>query len=331
MKTAKLNQIVRQRDPLLKSEVEMLANGQIASAIESLKSRGRVNEIGDPKERIRAIARDYVSNPDRALIVSPDNKSRQELNAAARQELKASGLLGAEDYMFRVLVPRQDMTGAERAWARRYEIGDVVRFSRGSNLAGIEAGSYGKVSSVSAAENLLKIEKSDGSLVTYDPKRLSGVTVYQSVNREFSVGERIQFTAPQKQLGVANREMGTIEKIAHDGNISLTVEDGRKIEFSAMAFSHFDQGYAVTSHSAQGLTANRVLINADTTVHPELLNARFAYVSVSRARLDAEIYTNNAEGLGSRLSADQGKSSALEFSQSEGVSVSQDSGLGHSI
>src|SRR5581483_4968743 len=52
MKTAKLDQIVRQKDPLLKSEVEMLAKNQITTAIESLKSRGRVNEIADPKERV---------------------------------------------------------------------------------------------------------------------------------------------------------------------------------------------------------------------------------------------------------------------------------------
>jgi ATP-dependent exoDNAse (exonuclease V) alpha subunit len=329
---------VRQKDQLLKSEVEMLAKGQITTAIESLKSRGRVNEIDDPKERVRAIARNYVSAPERTLIVSPDNKSRQELNEAVRRELKRNDLLGIADHQFRVLVARQDMTGAERAWARRYEAGDVVRFLRGSKSAGIEAGSYGKVMSVDgkvmsvdAAKNLLTIEKPNGNHVTYDPKRLSGVTVYQAVEREFSAGERIQFTAPQKQLGVANREMGTIENIAHDGNISLTLEDGRKIEFSGTALSHFDHGYAVTSHSAQGLTADRVLINADTTVHPELLNARFAYVSVSRARLDAEIFTNNAEGLASRLSADLGKSSALEFSQSVGISAAKDLGIGQSI
>jgi hypothetical protein len=69
-----------------------------------------------------------------------------------------------------------------------------------------------------------------------------------------------------------------------------------------------------------------VLVNADTTTHPELFNARFAYVSVSRARLDAEIYTNNAEGLGPRLSADLGKSSAIEFSQSVGIPPQEISG-----
>jgi ATP-dependent exoDNAse (exonuclease V) alpha subunit len=57
---------------------------------------------------------------------------------------------------------------------------------------------------------------------------------------------------------------------------------------------HFDHGYAVTSHSSQGVTAQRVLVNMDTRAHPELINTRFAYVSVSRASQDAQIYTNDA-------------------------------------
>jgi hypothetical protein len=55
--------------------------------------------------------------PENTLIVSPDNASRTELNIAVRQELKATGAVATEDHNFRVLVQRQDMTGAERSWA----------------------------------------------------------------------------------------------------------------------------------------------------------------------------------------------------------------------
>jgi len=196
---------------------------------------------------------------------------------------------------------------------------------------GIEAGSYGRVAAVNARKNLLTVEIANANQVTYDPKRLSGVTVYQEIEREFSARDRVQFTAPQKQLGVANREMGTIEKIAHDGNISLQLDDGRKIEFDAALHRHFDHGYAVTSHSAQGLTSNRALINGDTATNPELLNARFAYVSVSRARLDAEIYTNDVASLSQKLSAETGKSSAIEFRESLEISSTVHSTLGQGI
>jgi hypothetical protein len=53
----------------------------------------------------------------------------------------------------------------------------------------------------------------------------------------------------------------------------------------------------------------------DTTVHPELINTRFAYVSVSRASQDARIYTNDASTLGERLSTDVTKTSAVDLQQ----------------
>ena len=166
---------------------------------------------------------------------------------------------------------------------------------------------------VNPVENLLTIEKAGGNQVSYDPKRLSGVTVYREAEREFSVGERIQFTAPNKQLGVANRELGIIEKIDERGDIALRLEDGRAVQFNAVDHRHLDHGYAVTSHSSQGLTSDRVLVNIDTSVNPQLLNSRFAYVAVSRASFDAQIYTNDAANLGRALSCDVSKSSAVDF------------------
>jgi hypothetical protein len=55
MNTAKLEEIVRQKDPALKATVEMLAHGQTAAAIEALKERGRVKQIVDPQERIQTL------------------------------------------------------------------------------------------------------------------------------------------------------------------------------------------------------------------------------------------------------------------------------------
>jgi hypothetical protein len=78
------------------------------------------------------------------------------------------------------------MTGAERSWAARYEINDVIRYSRGSNSAGIDAGEYATVVGINSASNLLAVEKSTGELANYDPRRLVGVSVYREVAHEFS-------------------------------------------------------------------------------------------------------------------------------------------------
>src|SRR5713101_5178853 len=316
MHTAKLDEIVRQQDPALKSAVEMLATGQVSTALDALQRQGRVREIPNSEERVRAIAKSYVESPENTLIVSPDNASRRQLNVAVRQELKAIGTVAPEDHTFRVLVQRQDMTGAERSWASHYEIDDVVRYTRGSKAIGIEAAAYASVVAINPAANQLTVEKANKELATYDPRRLTGVSVYREIERELSVGDRIQFTAPDKSLGVANRDLAMIEAIHADGRLSARLDNNRQIEFNASEHRHFDHGYAFTSHSSQGLTAERVLVHADTNVHPDLLNSRFGYVSISRASLDAKIYTNDATDLGQKLSGEVSKSSAVEFSHS---------------
>ncbi|MGP0071009.1 MAG: MobF family relaxase [Bryobacteraceae bacterium] len=316
MRTARLDEIVRQQDPALKSAVELLATGQVSAALDTLQQQGRVKEIPNAEERIRAIAQSYVESPENTLIVSPDNASRRELNVAVRQELKATGDLAAEDHPFRILAQRQDMTGAERSWASHYEINDVVRYTRGSKAVGIEAAAYASVVAINPTTNQLTVEKANGELATYDPRRLTGVSVYQEIQRDFSVGDRIQFTAPDKSLGVANRDMAVIEAIHTDARLSARLDNNRQIEFNASDHRHFDHGYAVTSHSSQGLTAERVLVHADTSVHPDLLNSRFGYVAISRASLDAKIYTNDATDLGQKLSGEISKTSAVEISHS---------------
>jgi hypothetical protein len=233
------------------------------------------------------------------------------LNVAVRQELKANGTLAPEDHTFRVLVQRQDMTGAERTWASHFEVNDIIRYARGSKIAGIEVGTYGTVIGINSATNLLTVEKSSGELVTYDPRRLTGVSVYREIDREFSAGDRIQFTAPDKSLGVANRDLAVIESIAPDGRMSARLDNSRQVEFDAKEHRHFDHGYAVTSHSSQGLTAESVLVNADTSVHPDLLNSRFGYVSISRASHEAAVFTDDLSKLSSQLSTEVSKTSAI--------------------
>ena len=315
MRTAHLDEIVRQKDPALKFAVESLAKGDVSAALESLHRQGRVREISDAAERVAEIARSYIESPERTLIISPDNASRRELNMAVREELKSNRMLAPEENQFRVLVQRQEMTGAERRWASAYEIGDVVRYARGSKASGIEAGTYGTVVGANPTMNLLSVEQSSGNVITYDPRRLTGVNVYREMAREFSAGDKIQFTAPEKSIGVANRDLAIVKSIRPNGHISARLDNGRQIEFDATVHRHFDHGYAVTSYSAQGLTAERVLVNADTGVHPDLLNSRFGYVAVSRASHEANIFTDDANQLNQRLGTEVNKSSALTMEQ----------------
>jgi conjugative relaxase-like TrwC/TraI family protein len=319
MQTAQLDQIVRQRDPELLKAVEHLSKNETAMGVQMLQQQGRVTEIVDPQQRIEAIAKSYAAHPENAIIVSPDNASRRAINQAVRQELQALGTLEKEDHSMRVLTPRSDMTGADRAWAARYQAGDVLHYIRGSKELGIERGSYAQVVTTDPKENLVTVQKPDGERVSYDPSRLRGISAYREIEREFAVNDRIQLTAPNRALQVANRDLGIIQQIDDSGKMTVRMDGDKEknVTFDPREMRHFDHGYAVTSHSSQGLTSERVLVNMDTEVHPELLSRRFAYVSVSRASHDAQIYTNNAASLAESLSQDVTKASAIDFSKGQ--------------
>jgi ATP-dependent exoDNAse (exonuclease V) alpha subunit len=329
MQTAQLDKIARQRDPQLLKAVEHLAKNETEIGVQMLQLQGRVTEIVDPQERIAAIAKAYAAHPENTIIVSPDNASRSAINQAVRHELQELGSLDKQDHSVRVLAPRSDMTGADREWAARYQAGDVLHYVRGSKEHGIEGGSYAQVVATDPKENLVTVRKENREQVAYDPSRLRGISAYREIEREFAIGDRIGFTAPNRALHIANRDLGTLQRIEEDGKLTIRMDgnEERTVTFDSHVMPHFDHGYAVTSHSSQGLTSERVLVNMDTNVHPELVNPRFAYVSVSRASHDVQVFTNDAANLAERMSKEVSKTSALDFAKPQvpfpGVAVDQ--------
>ena len=313
MKTVRLDEIVRQKDPELKSVIEQLARGDVREAIQNLDRQGRVHQIPNRDDRITAIAQEYAKSPGTTLVVSPDNGSRVEINERIHAELQGRGIVSGDEHRIRTFVPRQDLTGADRTWAERYEVGDVLRYSRASKETGIGKGEYAQVKNIDGPANRLTVALQDGTERNYDPRRQQGVSVFREELRNFSEGDRVQFTAPANDIKVANRELGTIGSIDGDGRLNLKLDNGRAIELDPNRHVHLDYGYAVTSHSSQGQTADRVLINVDTELGAkDLLNSRMAYVSVSRGAHDAQIFTNNASALGQELSRDVSHAPAIQ-------------------
>src|SRR5207247_515276 len=311
--TARLDAIVRQKDPALRDVVQKLSRGQVKEAMEKLDVQGRVHEIFDRDERMASIAHEYVKQPEGTLVVSPDNRSRTEINQAIHYAMQDAGKMPYREHEMMVLVARQEITGADRQWAAQYEGGDVVRYTRGTKTHGIEAGEYARVERVDEKENLVTVKRKNGEQVSYDPRRLHGVTLYRRAQRGFSQGDRVQFTAPNRERHIANRELGTIDKIDDSGNLQLRLDSGRTIAFNIKDNRHLDYGYAVTSHSSQGQTADRVLVHIDTEQAGEkLVNRRLAYVAVSRGRYDAQVYTNDKGQLAEQLSRDVSHRSAMK-------------------
>ncbi|MFZ0748700.1 MAG: ATP-binding domain-containing protein, partial [Pyrinomonadaceae bacterium] len=217
-----------------------------------------------------------------------------------------------DDHHISVLLNRQDMTGVERTFASSYVPDeDVIRYKRASKVYAVKVGDYSRVIATDHANNTITVRMQDGREFTYNPSRLSGVTVYKQAVRQFSEGDRIQFRAPFVEKRIANGELATFTKITLN-EFTARLDTGREVSFQPERYRHIDHGYAVTSHSSQGQTIDRVLINANSRESEHLLNDRMGYVAISRARHDALIYTNSVQELREALSRRVDKEMAIE-------------------
>jgi ATP-dependent exoDNAse (exonuclease V) alpha subunit len=97
---------------------------------------------------------------------------------------------------------------------------------------------------------------------------------------EVTPGDKILIRANDKQLGLTNGQVLTISSIAPDG--ALQTKEGLRVPADFRQWCH---GYVVTSHKAQGWTADHVVVAA------ERLTSKGAYVSCSRGRRSCIVHT----------------------------------------
>ena len=140
VQTSQLDRIMRQKDPELLKAVQHLTNNETEKGIALLALQGRITEVRTGADRIAAIARDYAAKSEDTIIVSPDNRSHQQINEAVRGKLLEKGTLAADGQQFQTLTHRSAMSGAERTWAARYEAGNVLQYTTGSKEIGNREG-----------------------------------------------------------------------------------------------------------------------------------------------------------------------------------------------
>ncbi|HEY5892340.1 MAG TPA: hypothetical protein VIT91_03835 [Chthoniobacterales bacterium] len=107
---------------------------------------------------------------------------------------------------------------------------------------------------------------------TFDVARLREI--------EISPGDKILIRANNKQLGLINGQVLTVAGIEPDG--SLRTNESISVPAQFRQWCH---GYVVTSHKAQGWTADHVVVAA------ERITAKGAYVACSRGRHSCTIHT----------------------------------------
>jgi Ti-type conjugative transfer relaxase TraA len=136
--------------------------------------------------------------------------------------------------------------------------------------------------------------------------------------REFAAGDRIVFLLNDRDLGVKNGTLGTVEA-AMPQALTIRVDQGARVRIDAARYAHVDHGYAVTVHKAQGTTVDRAYVLASGGMDRHL-----AYVGMTRHRDTATLYAGRDDfrdeaALARRLSRARPKTSSLDFAERRGI------------
>jgi len=149
---------------------------------------------------------------------------------------------------------------------------------------------------------------------------LAGERVYRTTEgeRAFAPGDRLLFRENNRELGVKNGMLATVER-AEDGHLVVRLDSaqgpgqGRGVSVSMADYAAVDHGYATTIHKAQGATVDRAYVLASGTMDRHL-----TYVSMTRHRDSVRIYADRSEfsdvgALSARLSRSQAKETTLDY------------------
>ena len=310
---AELQMIRRQRDPELKRAVELAARGKPGEALDLLEEQQRVAQIPDSAARYQRIAADYLRGHEAGrttLVVSPGNDERRALNQEIRKLLVEHGHVATEGRQHGILV-RRDLTPAQLRYAQHYQEGEVIHFNRARKKQGIDKDSYLTITAINRAGNSLTIRTADGRELQVSPAKWKSVQVYTWEHRELAIGDRLQFRIHEKRNKVANGEFATIIEL-DSAQATLRLDNKRELSVNLPQLRHVDHGYASTSHAAQGATVDRVIVNVDSMRSAQLVNRNQFYVSISRARQDAQVYTDDAQALRRAVVREPKKEIALD-------------------
>ena len=311
MRTAVMDEIMRQRDPALKQAVEASLKGEIGRAFNRLGDN--VAEV-KPDNIAGAVAARWLALPDgeraNTGVMAPSHALRQEINGHIRERLAREGRIHGPVLESERLVSK-GYTSAEKALAGNYGIGDVVAFHRPYKRIGVAKGDERRVTGVDYGAGAVLLDDGEGGQVAWKPDeiggRRGGSEVYRREEIELRAGDRIRWTRNDAGLGLVNSRTAEVLKVA-DGRVTFRLEDGKTLELGRNdpQLRHLDHAWASTVHAFQGRTVDNVIAAMEAR-HPHLTTQKSFYVEISRARDRAELVTDDAADLRAQLEAATGE------------------------
>lgn len=296
IKTAEISKIHRQRNYQYRDAVKDLSNGQVKSAFVKLDEMGSIKTI-DPLKPNDELIGDYikaVKNRKLALIVSPTNQQGESITDEIRVKLRSAGVIGKKELAATQLRPLH-LTDAQKSDWRNLDKNMVVQFNQ--NVPGIRRGSVWEIKE--ASEKDVCLVNAEGKTALLPPGKASAFELFQPSAIGLSKGDKVRITKngfDESNKRLNNGDAFDVVRVDKSGRINLINKVSKSTYVLGKDFGHIAHNYCTTSHSSQGKTVDEVFISQPAATFPAT-DAKQFYVSVSRGRDKATIYTDDKEAL----------------------------------
>lgn len=313
IKAAEVSRIYRQTHEGYKHAVEAISQGKVEDGFKQLSTIGAIKTV-EPDKLNDALADAFmqaISAGKSVLAVSPTHEQGKRVTDAIRVRLKKGGTVAGRDRTVQRLI-NLSLTEAEKQDVRNIAIGSVIQFNQ--HQVGITRGSRWNI--IGAKGNTLALQNSQGEVQSFCCEKKSNVfDVYQVEELQLAEGDQLVITrngmdADGKRLN--NGQSLTVKRFDKTGGI-ITYNPVSKATYRlAQDYGHINHAYCLTSHASQGKTCDIVLVAQPSATFPASDLKQF-YVSVSRGREMAYLFTDDAEALLDQVSDDGDRMSALEL------------------
>lgn len=320
MEYSSMDTIMRQKTEVGKRAVELASEGFSAAAIEELQASPlhnditRINtqiiEVKKNDDRVREIVTAYIGydaeKRDKTLILSGTNESRRDINKGIRTALNIENQINVK-----TLEP-VDYSAPQRKQIVSYETGQVLVFNEHA-LNGIKKSERYQVEKVDTNTDRVFLRNLDTKEGVYFNVQKEGqkANLFEPVPTDFGTNDWIRITRNNNDIGLFNGERYKITNISADGHFYLVDGDNKEKILKSTEVNHFEHAYATTVYSAQGLTSEHVIFNADSKTLTS--NKMTFYVAISRPQYGVKIFTDDREKMKTAMSRDAKKYNAVEI------------------
>jgi conjugative relaxase-like TrwC/TraI family protein len=301
METARLTHILRQTNEQAKAAVEASLAGDARKALEALDmGGGRIIEQGTREARFRQIAQDYamldVKGRRKTLVIEPSREGRDTLTQEIRHALAERGQLHGPAITMPRLVSK-DMTRAEAKDPHSYAIGDMIRFAKDYADKGISKAQAYRVTGIDTGKAAILLADQTGRTIAWRLRQWGAAQsqAFTAETIELRAGDKMQFTRNDRTLGRINgqqAEITAIDPSTRRATVRLARGKVEMLKLDDPRNQHIAHSYVATAFAAQGRTAERTFIHAESAA-THLIDQKSFYVGLSRAKETSAVYTDD--------------------------------------